>query len=438
MIRIAFAIGLVVVFLPIALAQNTREQKVRDDKKNVEADGFWIYNDLNKAFLEAFGSKKPMIVVLRCIPCEECVKLDDTLLNEDPELHALLEKFVRVRVVATNGLDLGLFQFDYDQSFAIFLLNADGTIYGRFGTRSHRTEWEEDVSVSGLKKALVGALTLDANYPSNRNQLGTKRGVVPPFRGPGELPGLSKYTSRLEFDDKVVQSCIHCHMIGEAMKELERGTDEGISSKSLFPFPHPKSVGLILDPKECATVKNVLADSLAAQAGFEVGDIVTELADQPLLSIADVQWVLHQASPDGATLEAKILRNEKPLELDFRLPNGWRERDDISWRASSWGLRRMALGGLQLQPADPRPTGVASESMSLQVKHVGQYAPHDVAKKAGFLTGDVIISFDGRDDLLRETDVLVHALRSHNVGDVIPVTILRDGKKLELSILQQE
>ena len=47
-----------------------------------------------------------------------------------------------------------LFQFDTDQSFAVFLLNADGTIYGRFGTRSHRTEWYGDVSVDGLAKAL--------------------------------------------------------------------------------------------------------------------------------------------------------------------------------------------------------------------------------------------------------------------------------------------
>ena len=45
----------------------------------VEADGFWIYNNLPKAFEEAKKDKKPIIVVLRCIPCEECVKLDDNL-----------------------------------------------------------------------------------------------------------------------------------------------------------------------------------------------------------------------------------------------------------------------------------------------------------------------------------------------------------------------
>src|SRR5262245_25664411 len=127
----------------------TREQKVLADRKKFEADALWIYNDLPRGFAEAKKTGKPMLVVLRCIPCEECVKLDDDLVNQDKRIRPLLEKFVCVRVVMTNSLDLSLFQFDYDQSFAAFLLNADGAIYGRFGTRSHRTSWSDDVSIEG-------------------------------------------------------------------------------------------------------------------------------------------------------------------------------------------------------------------------------------------------------------------------------------------------
>src|ERR1043166_7626092 len=129
-----------------AAGAQTREQKVLADRKKFEAAGFWIYNDLPRGLAEAKKTGKPLLVVLRCIPCEECVKLDDDLVNQDRRLRPLLEKFVCVRLVSTNGLDLSLFQFDYDQSFAAFLLHADGTIYGRFGTRSHRTAWSEDVT----------------------------------------------------------------------------------------------------------------------------------------------------------------------------------------------------------------------------------------------------------------------------------------------------
>ncbi len=127
----------------------TREEKVRGDKKKVEAAGTWIYNDVPKAFAESAKTGKPIVAVLRCLPCEECVKLDDELIDADERIKPLLEKFVPLRIVSTNGLDLALFQFDTDQSFAVFFLRADGAILGRFGTRSHRKNWIGDVSVDG-------------------------------------------------------------------------------------------------------------------------------------------------------------------------------------------------------------------------------------------------------------------------------------------------
>ena len=99
-----------------ALAQ-TREEIVRGDREKVEAAGFWIYNDLPAAFAEARRTGKPIVVVLRCLPCTECVKLDDELVDTDPVIRPLLEKFVCARQVSTNGLDLSLFQYDTDQSY---------------------------------------------------------------------------------------------------------------------------------------------------------------------------------------------------------------------------------------------------------------------------------------------------------------------------------
>src|SRR6185503_9500979 len=83
----------------VARAQ-TREEKVRGDKAKVEADGFWFYNNLPRAFAEAKQTGRPIVVVLRCIPCEQCVKLDDDLVDKDELLRPLLEKFVRVRLIS--------------------------------------------------------------------------------------------------------------------------------------------------------------------------------------------------------------------------------------------------------------------------------------------------------------------------------------------------
>ena len=46
----------------------TRDQMVRNDVADVGKIEEWIYNDLDKAIAEARRTKKPMMVVFRCIP----------------------------------------------------------------------------------------------------------------------------------------------------------------------------------------------------------------------------------------------------------------------------------------------------------------------------------------------------------------------------------
>ena len=426
------------VFVLAAVSAQTREQKVRADKAKVEAADFWIYSDLPKAFAEAKESGKPLVVALRCIPCEQCVKLDDDLVDQDQRLQAALEKFVRVRVVSANGLDLSLFQFDTDQSFAAFMLNADGTIYGRYGTRSDQSHWADDVSVEGLAKALEGALELHAAYPQNKAALAAKRGPAPEFAAPENYPTLKgKYASELDYEGNVVQSCIHCHQIGDAHRQMVRDRDVALPDEVLFPYPHPKSIGLILDPKERATVLRVEPGSLAEKAGFEAGDQLGSLAGQPMLSMADVQWVLHHVPAKGGDLAAIASRDGKQVRLTLKLPAKWRQQDDISWRASSWELRRTGLGGLLLKNVSPELRAerkLPADGLALRVEHVGQYAPHNRAQQAGFRKDDVLIEFDGRTDLVRETDLLRYTLNEKKPGERVRATVLREGKKVELTL----
>lgn len=51
-----------------ANAAEDRREKVLKDRTEVQADGHWIYNDLPKAITEAARTRKPMLVVFRCIP----------------------------------------------------------------------------------------------------------------------------------------------------------------------------------------------------------------------------------------------------------------------------------------------------------------------------------------------------------------------------------
>lgn len=432
------SLTLLLFALASALTAQTRDEIVRSDKEKVEREGFWMYNDIPGAFEEAKRTGKPIVVVLRCLPCHECVKLDDELVDTDPVIRPLLEQFVCVRQVATNGLDLDLFQYDTDQSFAVFFLAADKTIYGRFGTRSHRTEWMGDVSLKGLAKALQGALDLHADHAEVKQALAGKRGRPMEVSSPERYPALKdKFTDSLNYDGDVVKSCIHCHQIGDAQREYYWHDRKPIPDKVLWPYPHPKTVGLIMDPNERATIKEVEEDSVAAQAELRGGDVIATLDGQPMLSIADIQWVLHNVDPDGGVVPVEIMRDGSAVAAQLRFPKDWRRASDLSWRVTTWGLRRIAAGGMVLEPAThpgAAPVSNGNEFMALHVQRVGKYGPHGTAKRIGFREGDVITSFDGRTDLSSEQDLLTYVVTSKRAGDRVDVTVQRDGKELTLTL----
>ncbi len=423
----------------VAIAAD-RETKVRGDKQKVEGDGFWIYNDLPRGVALAKESNKPLLVVFRCVPCEACAQLDEQVVERDPGVRELLDKFVPVRIVHANGMDLSQFQFDYDQSWAAFFLNADMTIYGRYGTRSHQTESKDDVSLEGFSKALSGALELHALFPKNKDSLLAKRGPASDIPVPEQFPSLKgKYGAKIDYEGKVVQSCIHCHQVGEALRLVARTTGKQIPDKVLYPYPNPKILGLVLDPQERAKIKHVVSESIGEQAGFRVDDEIISLAGQPILSIADVQWVLHHAG-EKDQLKTIVVRNDQKTEIALRLSSGWRQREDISWRATSWDLRRMTLGGLLLEslPEDKqRELKIPAGQLALRVKHVGQYGDHALAKKSGFQKEDVLLAIDGDQTPLTESGLMTKLIQTKRPGEQISITIQRGQQRLELKLPQQ-
>jgi hypothetical protein len=421
-----------------ACAQD-RATKVRNDREQLKDSQVWIYNDLAEGFKEAKRSGKPLFVTIRCIPCEACSRFDKKLLDRQNEVQDLLDQFVCVRVVQGNHLDLRLFQFDYDQSFHAFFLNADKTIYGRFGTRSAREE-EADMTMPGLRQAMLAALDLHGQYPANKERLQGKQSHPVEFAVPEEYPNLKgKYTEKLNYEGNVVASCIHCHQIRDSERQLYRSRNEPLPEQVLFPYPLPDVLGLAMNPNQCATVADVKTNSVAARAGLQPGDRIQSLDGQPLLSTADLQWVLQHAEA-SEQLHADVLRGNERRQITIDLPAGWRRESDISFRVSTWELRRMGTGGMrlaELAPSDRQSRQLEAGQMALLVQHVGEYGAHATAKRAGFQKGDVLIAIDGKRDLLSEGKFLAYTLGLPSGGKAI-ITVLRGEKELELELPMQQ
>ncbi len=417
----------------VAETVKDREGAVRADAAAMRENERWIYNDLYAAFDEAARSGRPLMIVLRCVPCLACMGLDAEVLTEGETLKPLLDQFVRVRLINANALDLSLFQFDYDLSFSVIFLNADRTIYGRFGSWEHQKD-SQNRATEGLRQALEGVLKLHADYPGTRTSLAGKTGPHLAFRTPTDLPSLKQYRPELDWSGQVVKSCVHCHQIGDALRLDARDEGRTLRLAEIFPHPAPETVGILCAETPATGVAEVLPGSAAEKAGLRAGDEILALQGQPLVSVADLSWVLHQC-PDEGDLPMRVRRGAAEIDLTLHLSENWRRGADISRRVGVWPMRAMAFGGMKLRGLDATERGdwkIADGKLALLAEHVGEYGPHAAAKRAGFRKGDLIVSIAGSDEEKNETALLADLLLAKKPGEQVPVEILRNGERLAL------
>src|SRR5688572_14706210 len=227
----------------------------------------------------------PLLVVLCFIPCLACARIDAIVLTQF-ERQPLLHHLLCVLLVSANSLYLSLFHFDYDLSFSTMFFNGDGTVYGRYGSWTHQKN-SQDRTTAGYKQALEGALAIHRGYPSNKDSLKGKQGRPMPVTDPLLLPELAgKYKRELDWDGKVVQSCVHCHQVSDAVRSVYRAEKKTIPQQLVYPMPLPDTIGLTVGDSG-VKVEKVEHASIAAKAGFQPGDQITSLEGQPLISTAD-------------------------------------------------------------------------------------------------------------------------------------------------------
>lgn len=395
--------------------------------KDIDVADHWIYDDLPKAVAEAKSTGKPLMVVIRCVPCPPGRSLDQQVMMPDAALEKIEKQFVCVRIIQTNSLDLSQFQYDFDMSWSGVFMNADGTIYGRYGTRNASGPGSDSLlRVSAFSKAAERALELHKAYPANREQLAAKRGKAGQYRTPRDIPGLKDRpavaTER--------QQCIHCHMVKEyaIRAKWEAGK---LSEQDLYLYPMPQQIGLAIDDNDGLLVKSVAAGSAAAKAGIQAGDALVSLGGQPLVSIADVQWVLN-ASPEDTELPVSFRRKGQTMEQNIVLAGDWK-KSDIGWRASSWyGLRQ----GVKFEPLsaeEKRKRGLEADSLALAVKGLfGKGGPK--FRQAGIQQNDVIVAVDGKSEAMSESDFLVGLRLSKGPKDRVTFTVLRGGNRREITM----
>ncbi|MGV3724271.1 MAG: Trx7/PDZ domain-containing (seleno)protein [Actinomycetota bacterium] len=338
---------------------------------------------------------------------------------QDPELTKLLNRFVPVRIVNFKNVDLNLFKFDYDLTFAVLMMSPDGHTYARFGTQDH-TSSAQRMSIPGLKNAMQSVLELHAKAPARRTG-----GAMKPYT----LADNPAFVQTKQSKD----ACYHCHYANNARFRQLR-LEGKFTKEMLFQYPHPENIGLSLETDRNNRVRSVAAGSPAAEAGVRPGDIVRKAGEILVLSSADLQYGLNSV-PDPGAVSLELERDGKLLPaLSLRLPRGWR-RSDISWRPSQDGIGpQIGFWGRPLSDDEKRRAGVALDRLAIQANFMFPGAAW--ARSRGDLrNGDVIVGWNG-ESLPSMTTRQFHAnfRLKFNVGETVRLNVVRAGQRTELAV----
>jgi hypothetical protein len=405
-------------------------ERIKDE--HVLGADHWIYNDLDKAKAEARRLNKPLFVTFRCVPCKNCSGFDAEVAKGSELIKTLAQThFVALRQVEMKGVDLSQFQFDHDLNWAAMFINADGTVYGRYGTQSAEGP-DAFNSIASLEKAMMRVLALHDDYPRNKTELAPKRGKDKPWKTAFDMPGLDRKEKLRGQTER--GNCIHCHNIHDAEQNQARAA--GVpNSAFLERWPLPDNVGVHIDPQDGAKIERVEANTPAAKAGLHAGDLVTRVDGQPIVSIADIQWVLHSLPGGNASVKFTVMRAGKVSQHTLAMSPGWK-KGDISWRGSMWSLRpRPGFWAREMKPEELTAARVPTGTEARKVQYLNGSQPQGKAAiDAGLRSGDVIVAVDDKPLTTSQKDFDVYVRLQHKQGDKLQLTLLRNGREEKIAV----
>ncbi len=350
----------------------------------------------------------------------------------DAELKKLTDRFVCVRLIQMGGVDLETFQFDPFLSWSIFFMNGDKTIYGRFGRAHPQTKRNEKDSnpnhtEAGLKAAMGRALEIHGAYTKDpaamSKALAGKTGPKPRWRYANKNPAARKY-KRLKRIKSGEKGCMHCHEVQRTLIDSYFMKRIRVTDKMLWMYPRPHVLGLTLNNRACATVTGVAGGSVASKAGVRAGDEIVSLHGQPLVSIADVQWVLHNFPDDGGAMAVEIKRGDKTQLLTMHLQPGWRLAEDWVWRYRVAGYSSWMWAGVSFEDS--------ANGVRVLNRAPAWFKRANREPKRKLQKGDLIVSVDGRTDMDRSA-LLAYLMRDKKLGSTVKLVVMRNGKRESIS-----
>jgi hypothetical protein len=320
--------------------------------------------------------------------------------------------FVCLRITSMLDVDITLFQFDWDQTWAGFFMNAQGYIYARYGTRKEQNG-ENSVSLAGLKETMKKSLELHKKEFAK----------APPAWKPMNVEDLPSFKK----DPQAPKGCAHCHHAWTYTRKNEMDLGKWKREK-LYVYPLAENLGITLDLDRNTVVKD--AAGMAQKAGVQPDDKILAVNGQRVLTPADISFILNGIQT--GTVKLDLDRGGSPATASMSVSGDWRKRD-LSWRESVNVLSPQAGFWAPALPDAERPKfGLAADAIALRVKML---TPTGGAKAAGMMVDDIIIAVDGQTKNMTTGDLTQHIWMDLNPGSVLKLVVLRGKKQIPINVL---
>jgi S1-C subfamily serine protease len=162
----------------------------------------------------------------------------------------------------------------------------------------------------------------------------------------------------------------------------------------------------------------------------------------------DVQSVLEETPAAGGRVAVELTRGDAALRkrVELQLGKGWREGGprDLAYRNSVWKIGpRPGFGGRALTVEEKASLGLPKDRFALRVGYLVTWGKEAAsgknAQQAGIRKGDVVTSFDGKDDFEDERHWHAWFRLTLEPGRKVKIHGLRDRKPItiELPVLER-
>ena len=173
------------------------------------------------------------------------------------------------RVLNMRGVNLNVFEFDYDLTWMGFFLNADEKVYSRYGGREPASP-DTYLTLAGLKHAMRAALA------AHRRE--------PPAKQPGPPKAVRTVEQYAAAGRMKPDACIHCHQVYDFRRE-ELQREKQWRLDEVWVHPLPDNLGLRLDPDRPNRVLAVKPESPAGRSGLRANDTLESINGRSIAAL---------------------------------------------------------------------------------------------------------------------------------------------------------